>query len=183
MGKQITTEHKSFLIQYIKDDIDNVLRYASVFILDNILKPNIDEYVYSYPEGSYPRQYKNGGFMGSWVWDEYDSDIKKDGMMSYLIYSDPDLMALIPSLSVHASPPDRFKSGDDGQLQLWSWEPSRDRRDMMAAIVAEGTHWDHGHNAAIKRDYMTPTLEDISESFEMIIESGFQTQGVNGYFS
>lgn len=185
MAKQVTTAHKSFLIQYMKEDIDAVLRYASDFILDNILKPNIQTFVYDvYEPQIYNRDHEGGNFIGSWVLDEYDSGMKKGGVMSYLIYSEPDLMALIPGESVHSSPWRRFrKKDDDGQLELWSWEPSMDRRDMMAEIVAEGTHWDWGKGAAMQRDYMAPTLEDVSESFERIIQSGFETQGVSGFFN
>lgn len=167
------------LARALKRDMDIAIEQIAIDIESNYLEENILDIVYRpYEPSTYERHMYDGGFVGSWTVDK-TSKASDSYLSEFLIHSDPKEMTYDGESFVH---------GNDEE----------DRREIMPRAIAEGTDWDWDYGAGTyaeaqsaeveldpwwqkPRDYMTPTLEQVSEVFEILVVSGFSKVNLDVY--
>lgn len=159
-------------------DLTNVL-FDVATLSKEIVIDNVQSEVYDVGSPQvYERQAKNRGFLGSWdIRPQQDLFEAGNFIMSYQIFSNPDLMDYIPEQSKHGH--------RDGDL---------DRRSIMDVAIAEGTHWDFTSGVAdafyeaygeeldwwkLPRDYFTPSIETISDEMDLMVQNMYKKRNID----
>lgn len=174
----MTIDNDDKLAQVMSSDLRKIVEKVAETVVE-LLKGYVQAMVYDvYEPEVYERQHANGGFYGSWTYD--DIEIKGGGLLrsaefSTKIFSDPDEMILDPMNFIHGSP----IGGGFGNI---------DRRDEMDAAIAESFHRDPRHDFHTKngsgawekpRDYWSPFIDMMDlGTFEEIFETECKRFGI-----
>lgn len=132
------------LLQVIGEDLADVIDNVATWLVDRIMD-SIRDNVYNYPESEYyERLGLNGGFLGAW---EHEAVEFIGNYISVMIGMNPQLMDYNPEKHQHGN-------------------SVEDRREFMDTLIATGSEYDFGGNAALKRDYWSEIVR-IVESGEL----------------
>lgn len=159
-------------------DLKRIVIKVAESVVD-VLKGFVQSEVYNvYEPKVYERQHADGGFYGSWTYDDIKvgaGSLLNSREFGTTIFSDPDEMTLDPMNFIHGSP----IGGMFGDI---------DRRDEMDAAIAESFHKDPRHDVHTKdgsgawekpRDYWTPFIDLMDLGiFEDIFEEECRKIGI-----
>lgn len=166
---------KEELLRDMLDDLNDVV-FDIAILSKEIVTDNVWETVYRpYQPQMYERLGWDGGFIGSWDIRPENSLLPKNNTVAYRIFSNGENMKYIPSTFTH---------GDD---------IDNDRRNIMDVAIAEGRFFDfrtqlsqeyfdyYGEESdwwTLPRDYFTPSLEQISDEMDFMIQDAYKARNV-----
>ena len=132
------------LLRIIGGDFQEVIENVATWLVNRIMD-SIRDNVYDVPEGDYyQRLGLNGGFLGAW---EHEAVEFVGNYVSTTIGMNPSLMTWGKEEHQHGNTVD-------------------DRREYLDSYIAEGSNYDFGGNAAMKRDYWSEIVQ-VVESGEL----------------
>ena len=132
------------LLAIVGGDLTEVVENTAEWLVNRIMD-SIRDNVYDVPEGEYyQRLGLNGGFLGAW---EHEAVEFVGNYITTKIGMNPALMIYNPEEHQHGN-------------------TVEDRREYLDAYIAEGSNYDFGGNAALKRDYWSEIIQ-VVESGEL----------------
>lgn len=157
-------------------DLFDVVSGLTDYYLD-VLKQNVDDKVYQNPNYQPSVYERTGQFLDSWGFRILPTTRSNEFGME--IFSDPDQMVYDPESSQHGSP-----NGEE------------DRREVMVEAILWGAFWDYDYapyenndgdeNRPFEwwkypdtRDFWTPTIEEMDESFRKMAIKLYKENGKN----